>query len=456
MHRVILPALLLLLAPSFVIAAQQEDDQMWATIYSSDRSTMMSFTPFDEDYRGAGSVAVDDLGDDGTSELLVGAGPGLPPTVTLYRQDGTEIGSFMAYDETFNRGVNVATCDVDGDGKNDIVTAPMFGGGPHVRVFDAWGQLHSEFFAYDQSFHGGVHITCGDVDGNGTDDIITGPGSTGGPHVKVFDKDGAQLFETFVGSADDTSGVTIAAADLDGDGDVEILTGRAGYGDPTIVATDLMNGQLQFVLSLSAFDEYKNGIQVFAGDIDGDGMDEIGASTQGNHQASVVFYEMTGAKTWDLVTDDSKHGIVAAVVPEDASIFSLMTEQKVQNEPGQYIRVDLSEQTLYAYQDGTLVYASLVSTGVPGWETPVDRTQITDKLLWHDYVWYYGPDNPLNYSLLDVKYNLRFRTHYYLHYAYWHNNFGNPMSHGCVNMAYDDAAWIYNWADVGAVVEVVE
>ncbi len=456
MRRVIFPALLLFLAPSFVSATQYEDDQMLARIYDAGGIELSSFAPFEEDYRGAGSVAVSDLGGDGISELLIGAGPGLSPTVTLYRQDGTEIGSFEAYDEDFDRGVNIATCDVDGDDDVDIVTAPMFGGGPHVRVFNRWGVLKSEFFAYDTAFLGGVNIACGDVDDDGIDDIITGPGVTGGPHVRVFDGDGAQLFETFTGSADDNTGVSVAAADLNGDGDVEILSGRVGYGDPTIVVMDLMDDQLRFVLSLSAFADYQNGIRVLSGDIDGDGMDEIGASTQGNHNASVVFYEMTGAKTAELILDDVEHGLVAAVIEDDGSIFLLTTEQKTQDETGQYIRVDLSEQTLYAYQDGALVYSSLVSSGSYYYPTPTGRTEVSAKLLWHDYVWSYGEDNPNNYALMDVKYNLRFRSHYYLHYAYWHNNFGNVMSHGCVNMAYDDVEWVYNWADVGAVVEVVD
>jgi len=326
-----------------------------------------------------------------------------------------------------------------------------------VRVFDAWGQLHDEFFAYDESFLGGVNISCGDVDGNGTDDIITGAGITGGPHVRVFNKSGEMLFETFSGDATDSTGITVAAADLNGDGDAEILSGREGYGDPTIVAIDLIDDRLRFVMSLNAFDDYKNGIRVFASDIDGDGMDEIGASTQGGDLASIVLYEMTGVKAFHYEEDASeKHGLIVTSVGGNDQLFMLTTEQKTQNEPGQYIHVDVSDQTLTAYQDGALVYASLISSGLYHYPTPLGRTQITDKLLWHDYIWSYGEDNPNNYALMDVKYNLRFRSHYYLHYAYWHNNFGNRMSHGCVNMAYDDVEWIYNWADVGTVVEIVE
>jgi len=443
--------------PLGIQAAQDQTDQITARLIEVDGHVSESFFPFEETYRGTGSVASADLGGDGTSELLVGSGPGLSPEVLVLRQDGTEIGSFMAYDETMDRGINIAACDVDADGNIDIITAPMVGGGPHVRVFDAWGQLRSEFFAYDESFLGGVNIACGDIDGDGVADIVTGAGITGGPHVRVFNKNGLQLFETFTGDAIDNTGVTVAAADLDGDGDAEIISGRQGYGDPTVVVVDLIDDALRFVLSLTAFDDYHHGIQVFAADIDNDGMDEIGATTQGGNRASIVLYEMTGGQAFsyeDDVTDP--HGLIVAAIDAERALFTLTIEEKTQNEPGQYIRVDVSEQTLNAYQDGALVYSALVSTGLPSYPTPIDRTQITDKLLWHDYVWSYGADNPNNYALMDVKYNLRFRPHYYLHYAYWHNNFGNRMSHGCVNMAYDDVQWIYHWANIGAVVELVE
>ena len=443
--------------PLGVQAAQKQTDQITARIIDVDGDISEPFFPFEESYRGAGSVASADLGADGIAELLIGSGPGLPPEILLLRQDGTEIGSFLAYDENMTRGINIATCDVDADGNIDIVTAPMFGGGPHVRVFDAWGKLRSEFFAYDESFLGGVNISCGDVDNDGNDDIITGAGMTGGPHVRVFDKDGEMLFETFTGDATDNTGTTVAAADLDGDGDAEILSGREGYGDPTVVVVDLTEDRLRFVLSLVAFDDYQHGIRVFSADIDDDGMDEIGATTQGGDRANIALYEMTGVQAFSYEDDiASSHGMIVAAIEGKRALFALTTEEKTQNEPGQYIRVDISEQTLRAYQDGALVYSALVSTGLHSYPTPIDRTVITDKLLWHDYVWSYGEDNPNNYALMDVKYNLRFRPHYYLHYAYWPNNFGNRMSHGCVNMAYDDVEWIYNWASVGATVEVVE
>ena len=86
----------------------------------------------------------------------------------------------------------VAAGDVNGDGRDDVITGAGAGGGPHVRVFsgDDGAEL-AGFFAYDAAFGGGVRVAAGDFDGDGRADILTGPGAGGGPHVRAFDGDNA-------------------------------------------------------------------------------------------------------------------------------------------------------------------------------------------------------------------------------------------------------------------------
>ncbi len=106
---------------------------------------------------------------------------------------GAEIFSFFAYAPTFAGGVRVASGDVNGDGVPDIITGAGPGGGPHVRVFDGAPAVAGSlvellsFFAYHSSFTGGVFVGAADLNGDGKADIITGAGSGGGPHVRVFD-----------------------------------------------------------------------------------------------------------------------------------------------------------------------------------------------------------------------------------------------------------------------------
>jgi lipoprotein-anchoring transpeptidase ErfK/SrfK len=112
-----------------------------------------------------------------------------------------------------------------------------------------------------------------------------------------------------------------------------------------------------------------------------------------------------------------------------------------------WIDVDLSNQRLVAYEGDTPVYWVTVSTGLPG--TPTVTGQ------YRTYVKY--PAQTMSgpgYYLPDVPYVMYFYQGYGIHGTYWHNNFGHPMSHGCVNTPTLDAQWLYNWADVGTLINV--
>ncbi|MDQ2692239.1 MAG: L,D-transpeptidase family protein [Chloroflexota bacterium] len=112
-----------------------------------------------------------------------------------------------------------------------------------------------------------------------------------------------------------------------------------------------------------------------------------------------------------------------------------------------WIDVDLTNQRLYAYEGDVVVNSFIVSTGT--WRTPTvtGKYKIYVKVRMQDMR---GP----GYHLRDVPYVMFFYGDYGLHGTYWHNNFGTPMSRGCVNLTIDDAAWLFNWASVGTVVNV--
>lgn len=117
------------------------------------------------------------------------------------------------------------------------------------------------------------------------------------------------------------------------------------------------------------------------------------------------------------------------------------------------IVVVISTQTTCAYEKGEPVKCVLVSTGLPGdTETPRGKFSVYAKLPSTDMK---GP----GYYLKDVPWNLCFLqrgTGYCIHGTYWHSNFGQKMSHGCVNLETGDAEWFYNWAEVGTPVTVID
>lgn len=112
-----------------------------------------------------------------------------------------------------------------------------------------------------------------------------------------------------------------------------------------------------------------------------------------------------------------------------------------------WIDVDLTNQMLYAYEGNQMLNAFVVSTGTWQYPTVTGSYNVYVKYLYKDMS---GAD----YYLPDVPYTMFFYEGYAIHGTYWHNNFGIPMSHGCVNMTIPDAAWIYQFASVGTTVNV--
>ena len=114
---------------------------------------------------------------------------------------------------------------------------------------------------------------------------------------------------------------------------------------------------------------------------------------------------------------------------------------------GREIVVDLSDSRVYAYENGVLVHTVLGSTGLPATPTVQGDFRIQRKYSAQTMS---GP----GYYLPDVPYVLYFYAGYALHGTYWHSNWGQPMSHGCVNLPTPEAEWFYGWADVGTPVRV--
>ena len=111
----------------------------------------------------------------------------------------------------------VTVGDIDGGVRGnaeEIIVAPGRGGGPHIRVFDSQGLVKSQFFAYNKKFHGGVTISTGDIDKDGLDEIITGAGPSGSPHVKVFEIDGSLIGSFYAFDEEFEGGVSVSTIEV--------------------------------------------------------------------------------------------------------------------------------------------------------------------------------------------------------------------------------------------------
>jgi len=204
--------------------------------------------------------------------FAVAAGAGGFPLVFVYTADGIFIRGFFAYTGNFQGGVHVATGDVTGDGVPDIVTAPGAGGGPVVRVWDGVsGAMVREFNAYDPSFRGGVSVALSRINQDFPNDIITGAGPGGGPHVQVFDgATGAVISSFFAYDANFRGGVSVAGTDSVtvhfGFFPGSVITGAGPGGGPHVRT---FNGMSAVPLtSFFAYDlNFRGGINVAVGNV---------------------------------------------------------------------------------------------------------------------------------------------------------------------------------------------
>lgn len=130
-------------------------------------------------------------------------------------------------------------------------------------------------------------------------------------------------------------------------------------------------------------------------------------------------------------------GIMAPVITGPPAVVTV----------GRSIIVDLSDSRIYAYENGQLVRSVLASTGLPATPTVQGDFAIYSR---YESQTMSGP----GYYLPGVPWVQYFYQGYAIHGTYWHNNFGQPMSHGCVNLPNDEALWFYQFATIGTPVRV--
>lgn len=268
--------------------------------------------------------------------------------------------------------------------------------------------------------------------------------------MKVWNRDGSLRSEKIIFNESYDAGSRIAAGDVDGDGRAEIIvTKRKGVGEVVVLNGETLEQRTMFTAIAGGF---KGGLNVAAQDISKDGRAEIIVVPESGGGPHVHVFSGEGNKiTAFFGREESYRGatLLAAGVFNGQYVLTFSGETHIpRHDLSQHIIVDYSEQRLYAYEYGKLINTFLVSTG-KDYTTPMGDFPIMAKPY---IVHYAGP----GYDMGRIPYNLRFYPHIYIHYAPWHNNFGRPWSRGCVNVNLENAEWIYNWAQVGSLISVVE
>jgi hypothetical protein len=285
-----------------------------ATLYNPDGTIRFTLTPFDPSFTGGVRVATADVNGDGTADLIAGTGPGAPTEVVVRDGATRQLLAWVGpFERSFAGGVYVSAADLDGDGAAEVVVTPDEGGGPVVAVYsgaklsagqtgDA-AQVARFFGIEDPAFRGGAQSAVGDVNADGTPDLVVAAGFLGGPRVAVFDgravgaggRPSRLVADFFAFEPSVRNGVYVAAGDVDGDGFAELVAGGGPGGGPRLTAFSgralLGNEQVPVANFFAGDTADRGGLRVAARDVDADGRADLlaGAGAGAGSQVTVYY-----------------------------------------------------------------------------------------------------------------------------------------------------------------------
>lgn len=279
-------------------------------VYSTSGRRTTKFLAYSTSFRRGLSIAGGDFKNDGTSEIVVGTGPLTAPQVSMYSDAGRLLLRFFPFTSSLRTGVNVGVGDVDGDGRDDLITAPAGEYPPLIRAFRYDGNLNrfvrfADFSAQGGRFRGGVNLEVGDLNRNGLADIVVSPASSGrGSIIEIYEFEPASgkfvrrtTFSAYASGF--SSGVTTAIGDVNGDGNNEIITSPAP-GATDVKIFSYSNRRATFYSHFfAAATSFRGGVDLASLDVNGDGRDDIVTVSYSNGQPGLrVFTKSLTSRTF--------------------------------------------------------------------------------------------------------------------------------------------------------------
>jgi len=228
-----------------IITAQNEGGNSEIKIFDRFGNKLFGFFAFDKKLTGGASISAGDVNLDSQKEIIVGAGYGQEPVVKIFSNYSNFLSSFYAYEKSFKGGINIIAADINNDKSAEIITAPLVDKEPKIKIFNNQGKLQNEFLAYDKSFLGGVNLASGDIDNDNQMEILTGPGFGGGAHLRAFDANGKLKIDprVFV-YTNFRGGISIAETDINNDNKKKIIAATQQVPTSKSISIDISKQKL--------------------------------------------------------------------------------------------------------------------------------------------------------------------------------------------------------------------
>lgn len=421
---------------------------------------------FDEDYTGGLSVASGDIDGDGRNEVIVAQSGGADAhgVVQIYSAEGKLKNTYQLFaQDIIGAEVSLAVGNVDTDTADEIVIGLSTGTRSMVYMYD--GQMRFDvgtvgaFEAFPKQ-KTGVHVAIANVTGSKAGEIIVGTGAGVEARVSFFNTQGKSIAKDILPfAATDTNGVVVTGLHhTTGFDDIAVAQAT---GNTAVKQYRIDDKQTYPVVNETSVwtREYISGLSLAGMDYDHDGVDELVAAPAGDQLGEIRVLNQSGKSqlTESLIVyeEDFRGGLDIAVSQLDADaaqeyviVPHIQKQRGDKNRTGKFIEVNLTTQTESLWEDAYLRNVYLISSGLPGTPSPEGEFSILKKYETHVY------DGRPYYYFPNTKWNLMYKpggpeSNYYFHTAYWHNNFGHPMSHGCINMREADAKFLFFWADIG-------
>ena len=196
----------------------------------SDNQPFTNFYPYTVRYPGEMRVALGDIDGDHEVEYVVAPGPGSTEPIRVYNFSGRLIvDSWYPFGQGYKGGYSVAIGKVEPNLPARIIIGGGSGIEPRVVTYGVDLKRKHEWLAFEKTFRGGVFVAAGDLDGDGVDEVVTGPGPGGKPLIKTFTGEGKEASPSFVAySTFGYPGLRVGVADVDFDGKKDILAVSEG------------------------------------------------------------------------------------------------------------------------------------------------------------------------------------------------------------------------------------